>query len=59
MARKPKAKVDPKTEESLLSRLLKAEHNEWAGTIGRQQLRDIADGIRAELRGEVKEGDDE
>lgn len=40
--------------DSQLRRLLKAENNQWAGTIGRQDLRKVADRIRAELRGETE-----
>jgi len=39
-------------KDSQLRRLLKAEHNEWAGTISRQEFRNIADRIRAELNGD-------
>ena len=39
-------------KDAQLRRLLKAEHNEWAGTISRQDFRNIADSIRSELRGE-------
>jgi len=37
-----------------LRRLLKAENNQWAGTVSRQDLHKIADRIRAELRGETE-----
>lgn len=38
-------------KDAQLRRLLKAENNEYVGTIGRNELRRVADSIRAELRG--------
>ena len=38
--------------DAQLRRLLKAEHNDWAGTIARKFLRQTADEIRAEMRGD-------
>lgn len=39
-------------KEAQLRRLLKAENNEWVGTLSRQEFRRIADSIRAQVRGE-------
>lgn len=38
-----------RTTKSRLERLLEAEHQEWAGTLSRQGLRDLANAIRQEL----------
>lgn len=45
--------------DTQLRRLLKAENNEWGGTVGRQDLRRIADGIRAELNGKAEFEEDD
>lgn len=37
------------TPETMLRRLLKAEQDEWAGTIGRMSLHQIADEARSFL----------
>lgn len=41
-----------RTTKSRLERLLEAEHREWAGTLSRQGLRDLANAIRQELHQE-------
>lgn len=38
-----------RTTKSALERLLEAEHREWAGTLSRQGLRDLANALRQEL----------
>lgn len=38
-------------KDAQLRRLLKAENNEFVGTVGRMALRNVAEDIRAELRG--------
>jgi len=42
------------TALDMLKRLLKAEHNEYAGVIGRQGLREVADAIRLAIRPKKK-----
>jgi len=51
---KPDALTEFVDRDSQLRRLLKAENHEWVGTLGRLELRNIADRIREELRGEVE-----
>jgi len=44
-----------RTTKSRLERLLEAEHQEWAGTLSRQGLRDLANALRQELHQEAEE----